>query len=120
MVYLPRPPKGTLVPFEQHIPRSLSASNIQTYAPMASGVYGISNGREWIYIGVTDDIRGSLIHHLRDGHTPLMQRRPTGFVYETCDAAHRTIRQDRLIQEYEPAFNRGTKARPRVPARGVR
>ena len=80
------------------------------YAPSAAGVYGISNAREWVYIGQTDNIQGALLAHLRDGETSLMKREPTGFVFEVCDGALRSTRQDRLILEYGPACNR---AQPR-------
>jgi hypothetical protein len=94
------------MPFEQLIPRPLLPVAIQMYAPAASGVYGISNAREWIYIGETDDIRDALLTHLREGNTALMRRQPTGFVFEVCDRAKRPARQDRLVLEYEPACNR--------------
>ena len=81
------------------------------FAPIASGVYGISNAREWIYIGEADDIQGALLAQLADVHTSLMKREPTGFVFEMCQRAHRPIRQDRLILEYEPVCNRGLSER---------
>src|ERR1035438_10488357 len=73
------------MPFEHLIPRPLAPLAIQAYAPMASGVYGISNAREWIYIGETDDIRGALLTHLSEYESPLMQSKPAGFVFEVCD-----------------------------------
>jgi hypothetical protein len=76
------------------------------YAPTSSGVYGISNAREWIYIGESDNIRGALLGHLKDLYAALMKRQPTGFVFEVCDGTRRTARQDRLVLEYEPACNR--------------
>ncbi len=94
------------MPFEHVIPHPFTAQSIQTYAPTRSGVYGISNAREWIYIGETDDIQGSLAAHVRDLAQQLMKRQPTGFVYEVCDQARRPTRQDRLVREYEPALNR--------------
>jgi hypothetical protein len=94
------------MPFTQHIPRVFTATGVRMYAPMASGVYGISNAREWIYIGETDDIQGALLTQLADTHTSLMKREPTGFVFEVCERAHRPARQDRLILEYEPTCNR--------------
>ena len=94
------------MPFEQFIPRPFTSGAIQIYAPMASGVYGISNALEWIYIGETDDIQDALLTHLREGNTALMRRQPTGFVFEVCDRAKRPARQDRLVLEYEPACNR--------------
>lgn len=76
------------------------------YAPATSGVYGISNAREWIYIGETDNIQGALLSHLHDLYASLMKRRPTGFVFEVCEGARRPSRQDRLVLEYEPTCNR--------------
>ena len=70
------------MPLGQNIPRSRSRSSVQTCAPVASGVHGSSNEREW------------------------MKRRPTGFVYKIRDRALRAGRQDRLTQEYEPVCNR--------------
>ena len=76
------------------------------YAPVASGVYGISNAREWIYIGQADNIQDALLNHLQDLSTSLLERQPTGFVFELCDGARRPARQDRLVFEYEPVCNR--------------
>jgi len=93
------------MPFEQLTPRRFTSGSIQTYAPVAPGVYGISNAREWIFIGETDNIQGALLDHLQYLYTDLMKRQPTGFVFEVCDGAHRVARQDRLVLEYEPACN---------------
>ena len=93
------------MPFEQLIPRQFTTSGVQAYAPVASGVYGISNAQEWIYIGETDNIQGALLALLRDVRTSLMQRHPTGFVYEVCELARRPERQDRLVMEYHPTCN---------------
>lgn len=97
------------MPFEQRIPRELTQAAVQTYAPAASGVYGVSNEHEWVYIGETDDIRGALTVHLQEGPTPVMRRQPTGFVFEVCEHSRRSGRQDRLIQEYEPVCNRDSR-----------
>jgi hypothetical protein len=94
------------MPFDQPTPRSLTRVSIRANAPVASGIYGISNAREWIYIGETDNIQGSLLSHLQELDTSLMKRRPTGFVFEVCDRANRPVRQDRLVVEYEPTCNR--------------
>jgi hypothetical protein len=93
------------MPFDQPTPRSLTRVSIRANAPVASGIYGISNAREWIYIGETDNIQGSLLSHLQELDTSLMKRRPTGFVFEVCDRANRPVRQDRLVVEYEPTCN---------------
>ncbi|MBL8178727.1 MAG: hypothetical protein JNK48_28895 [Bryobacterales bacterium] len=94
------------MPFEQPFPRSFVVSSVQTHAPARSGVYGISNAGEWIYIGETDDIREALLLHLQESNTVLLQRHPTGFVFEVCDRGKRLGRQDRLVLEYEPTCNR--------------
>jgi hypothetical protein len=94
------------MPFEQLIPRPFTIGGVQTYAPMMSGVYGVSNAREWIYIGESDNIQAALLNHLRDLDTKLMKRQPTGFVFEVCEGTRRPARQDRLVLEYEPACNR--------------
>src|ERR1700731_3860 len=98
------------MPFDQFVPIPFTLRTIGTHAPVASGVYGISNAREWIYIGETDNIQGALFHHLQDLYASLMKRLPTGFVFEVCDGARRSARQDRLVLEYEPVCNRLTSA----------
>ncbi len=94
------------MPFDPLLPRPFTSSAVRMYAPVGSGVYGISNAREWIYIGVADNIQGALLAHLSDRQTSLMKRGPTGFVFEACEAAQCPARQDRLVLEYEPACNR--------------
>lgn len=94
------------MPFDQLFPRSFTASSVRRNAPALSGVYGISNATEWIYIGETDNIQEALLEHLRDQETSIRKLHPTGFVYEICERARRSGRQDRLILEYGPAKNR--------------
>ena len=93
------------MPFEKFTPQSFTPVSVRANAPTASGIYGISNAREWIYIGESDNIQASLLHNLQRGSSALLKRLPTGFVFELCDAADRRVRQDRLIQEYEPVCN---------------
>jgi len=93
------------MPFTQFFPRTFDAGGIQAYAPNVSGVYGISNAQEWIYIGESDDIQSSLLSHLQEPGTALMKRHPTGFVFEICDRTKRIGRQDRLVSEYGPKCN---------------
>ena len=94
------------MPFEQLTPRPFTSAAVQMYAPVASGIYGISNAREWIYIGSADNIQIALLDHMEDLGTSLMKRQPTGFVFEVCQGARRSTRQDRLVLEYEPVCNR--------------
>ena len=94
------------MPFEQFTPRSFRAVSVRTNAPAASGLYGISNAREWIYIGETDNIQASLLHALQQSDSAVLKRYPTGFVFELCNPSERLARHDRLILEYEPVCNR--------------
>ncbi len=94
------------MPFEQFTPRSFTLVSVRANAPAASGIYGISNAREWIFIGESDNIQASLLRDLQNGHSALLKRLPAGFVFELCDAAHRRVRQDWLVREYEPVCNR--------------
>ena len=94
------------MPFKVITPRTFTPAGVQAYAPQASGVYGITNAREWIYIGVAGDIRAALLAHLQDAGTAVMKRGPLGFVYELCDGPRQSARQDRLVLEYEPTCNR--------------
>ncbi len=93
--------------FEQITPRPFTAEGIQNYAPPESGVYGISNAQEWIYIGTTPDIRDALLAHLREPGTALMDHQPTGFVFEICRHGQQTQRRNHLVVEYHPSCNRG-------------
>jgi len=94
------------MPFDQPVPRPFVSTAVQAFAPSAPGVYGISNAREWIYIGETDNIKFALLTHMQELHASVMERQPTGFVWELCDGPQRTNRQNRLVLEYEPVYNR--------------
>jgi excinuclease UvrABC nuclease subunit len=92
------------MPFDRFLPRTFSLISVQNNAPASSGVYGLSNAREWIFVGETDNIKATLLSHLQETHTPLLERGPTGFVFELCVPYNRVARQERLIQEYQPVF----------------
>jgi len=94
------------MPFENCTAHAFTLNSISAHAPAAPGVYGITNAQEWIYIGVTEDIRSMLLGYLRERGTPIMQRRPSGFVFEVRDEWERVNRQNILVREYEPVCNR--------------
>ena len=98
-------------------PRAFTVVSVRKNAPEASGVYGLSNGREWIFIGEADDIRARLLEHLQETNTRLTDRRPTGFTFEECPAETRLSRQDALIRQFVPFCNspreHATKSRHR-------
>jgi hypothetical protein len=93
------------VPFDRNLPRSFTASSVRNFAPAASGVYGLSNAREWIYVGESDNIQAALFEHLSNPDSELMRLGPKGFALETCERANRLARQERLIAEYLPLCN---------------
>jgi hypothetical protein len=105
------------MPFENVVPRSFTLASIGGYAPAVPGVYGISNSREWIYIGQSDNIRAALSQCLGSSGSAMMGRAPTGFVYEACSQDRQRERCDRLIVEYSPVCN---AALPPVPPRPFR
>ncbi len=94
------------MPFEQPIPHPLNENAIRRYAPAIAGVYGVSNSREWIYVGEADDIQAQLLRHLRESDSELAQAAPSGFVFETCRGVQQRARRDSLILEYAPLHNR--------------
>ena len=83
--------------------QAFSNDSIRRSAPSASGVYGISSAREWIYLGESDDIQARLLEHLAEKGTALSERLPAGFSFELCPPAERTRRHAQLVQELRPA-----------------
>ena len=93
------------MPFENHGSRAFTETSILKNAPAASGVYGLSNAREWIFVGESDNLRSRLLAHLR-GADPALAQAPTGFTFELSRPAERLGRQNRLVLELAPVQNR--------------
>src|SRR3954452_9802145 len=64
-------------------------ASIRQNAPRCSGVYVISNSKEWLFIGAADDLQSALHKHLMETGTLLKSKAPTGFTFEACDPAAR-------------------------------
>ena len=94
------------MPFEGYGGFSFSPVSVQRNAPALPGVYGLSNAKEWIYVGAARDIQAALIAHLRETNTTLKLRSPTGFTFELCDAGQHAARESRLVGELAPVCNR--------------
>ena len=92
--------------FQFTIPHTFSKTSIHAHAPAASGVYGISNAAQWIYIGEADDIQGTLLGHLGEYGGQINAHLPTGFSFELCDRPTMTGRHQRLVTKYSPILNR--------------
>ncbi|MGB7761564.1 MAG: hypothetical protein WBL61_17160 [Bryobacteraceae bacterium] len=103
------------MPFENHGNRPFTATSVDKNAPAASGVYGISNAREWIYVGESANIQAQLHRHLQHPNEILGEHTASGFTYEISAAEHRVDRQNQLIRELNPVSNRlvGQVARAR-------
>src|ERR1035437_8892042 len=99
--------RGKYVPFEGYGGFSFSRVSVQRNAPSMPGVYGLSNAREWVFVGGSDDIRATLLGHLQEGNTTLKSRAPTGFTFEICHPSQRAGRVSRLVAELSPVCNRG-------------
>ena len=84
---------------------SFTRASVQKNAPDCSGVYGLSNGREWVFIGEGDSIRSHLLGHLNDLDAVLKTRAPTGFSFEVCAPKDRTARQEMLVRRLKPFYN---------------
>ncbi len=91
--------------FVEGAARAFTAVSVRKNAPESSGVYGLSNGREWIFIGEASNIRERLMEHLEENDTALTNRRPTGFTFEECSPGDRVFRQDALVRRFEPFCN---------------
>ncbi len=94
------------MPFEYSLAHAFSPTSIRAHAPSAPGVYGISNARQWVFVGATQNIRESLLRHVAELGTLLARNEPKGFVFELCGDADQISRCDRLIAEYAPVCNR--------------
>lgn len=94
------------MPFENCASQSFTAASIQKNAPECSGIYGLSNAREWIFIGEASDLRATLMARLREVDTSVAIRNPTGFTFEVRLPSDCTLRQNQLVHELQPSCNR--------------
>ena len=97
---------GYEMPFENHGNRSFTTISVGKNAPPASGVYGLSDARQWIYVGETADIQAELLRHLENPHPFFREHPPLGFTYELTTPRRRIERQSQLVSELEPIGNR--------------
>ena len=106
-VWLSTSSKGdTNMSFAECGARAFTAISVRKNAPESSGVYGLSNSREWLFIGEARDIRARLLEHLQETNTMLANGGPTGFTFEECPAGNRFARQGALVRQFNPCCNR--------------
>ena len=94
------------MPFENHGNRPFTATSVDKNAPAASGVYGLSNARQWILVGETANIQAELRKHLQHPNEVLREHIASGYTYELSPAEYRAERQSQLISELGPVGNR--------------
>jgi predicted GIY-YIG superfamily endonuclease len=94
------------MPFQNHGNRSFTMTSVDKNAPAASGVYGLADARQWIYVGETANIQAELFQHLQHPGAFLTEHAPSGFTFELSAAEHRHERQSRLVLELGPIGNR--------------
>lgn len=94
------------MPFAECTARSFTVVSIQNNAPESSGVYGLSNAREWLFVGESDNIRAHLLKHYRKIGTVREVQSPMGFTFELCSPSERSIRLKTLMRELRPRYNR--------------
>lgn len=93
------------MPFGNHGNRSFTAISIGNNAPRVSGVYGLADARQWIYIGETADIQAELLKHLQNPGVFLRNHPPSGFTFELSTAGQRIERHNQLVSELGPIGN---------------
>jgi hypothetical protein len=93
------------MPFQGSLGHAFIARSIRAHAPPASGVFGISNRRQWLFIGSADNIQAALLEYSTAGNPILAGLEPAGFNFEVCDRGDCDTRQKRLVGEYHPVCN---------------
>ncbi len=82
-----------------------SVESINSNAPADSGVYGLYNTMEWVYIGESANIRETLLGRRKAMDSCLRLMAPTGFTFELCSEESRAERAEELISELRPHCN---------------
>ena len=94
------------MPFQNVGNRAFTETSIRKNAPAAPGVFGLSNAREWIYVGQSVNIQAELLELLDDPPPFFHEHVPAGFTFERSAAAKLIERQNQLVMELEPVGNR--------------
>lgn len=94
------------MPFQGYRRHSFSLNSIQRNVPRARGVYGISNAKEWLFVGSGEDLQAELMGHLNAAGSRLLSKVPTGFIFEPLSPeSDLRERRDRLVSELSPTCN---------------
>lgn len=88
-------PTGNVHPLDEAI--------VASQVPAASGVYGLHNAHQQLFIGEAADLRAALLLHCRQSRKFFRSRQPTHLAFETCEAPSRALRAQALIAAHRPA-----------------
>lgn len=82
---------------------AFTPESIRRWAPASPGVYLLWRRGEWIYIGVTDNIRGQLLALAAGDNECVTKEAPTDFGFELiADGEARSMRHRALINQLAP------------------
>jgi cell division septation protein DedD len=87
-------PDGNCYPFDE--------ASIELGAPPVSGVYGLHDERQQIFIGESADLRETLLQYRNDSRRLFRHLQPTGFSIEVCPMELCAQRARALIAQYRP------------------
>ena len=73
-------------------------------APDDSGIVGLKNLGEWVYIASSNSIRRALKDFLEGSMPWISQQHPVQFSYELAEGRQRAFRCSELTAEYRPVF----------------
>ena len=85
---------------------TLNRTSVLRHAPEESGVYGLCNADQWIYIGHSSSVRKALLEYLRGQMPYVLQWQPKHFMFEVLPYKLRISRQKVLVTHYQPTCNR--------------
>lgn len=103
------------MPFPSENSFAFTAVSVRAHAPATSGIYGIFNGSQWIYVGMGEDIRDALLTHLSDTEVCIRRFNPTGFSFELDSAETSKTRREDLIRELGTQCNHQNGNLPVLP-----
>ena len=85
---------------------TLNRTSVLRNAPEESGVYGLCNADQWVYIGHSSSVRKALLEYLRGQMPYVLQWQPKHFMFEVLPYRQRILRQKALVAHYQPTCNR--------------
>ena len=87
--------------FAQQYTRPFTQEGVSQLKLAPYGVYGISAGPTWVYVG-KGNIRERLLGHLKGDNACIRSQRPTHYVFEITETSNAGSRQRELIVELSP------------------